>query len=345
MPEKGVHAVLKVDIYNHFMPQVYWDKMMEIAPQYENLGKRVRNIRMLTDLDFRFEVMDRQDEYVQILTVNAPPPEALTGPDRSPELAIAANDGLADLCAKYPDRFVGFGATMPMNNIDAALDEIDRAVDDLGALGAEIYTNVAGRPLDDPEFEPFFARMHERDLPIWVHPVRGDEMADYASEEKSRYELWWAFGWPYETSAFMARMVLSGLMERYPGLKMITHHMGGMVPYFEGRVGAGLDQLGKRTSDEDYSGVLAGLSKPHLEYFKDFYADTAVFGAVGATKCGLEFFGADHVVFASDAPFDPVPGQYIAETIKIIDELDITDEDRAKIYYKNAERLTGRSFS
>lgn len=337
--------MLKVDIYNHFMPEAYLNKMMEIAPRYKNLGKRIRNIRMLTDLDFRFEVMDRFDEYVQVLSVNAPPPEILAGPDRSPELAIAANDGLAELCDKYPDRFVGFAATLAMNNMEAALDEIDRATVELGALGAEIYTNVAGRPLDDPEFEPFFQKMHDLDLPIWVHPIRAPDMTDYSVEAKSKYELWWVFGWPYETSVFMARLVLSGMMEKYPNLKIITHHMGGMVPYFEGRVGPGLDQLGKRSSDEDYSGVLDGLSKPHLEYFKDFYADTAVFGAEGATKCGLEFFGADKIVFASDAPFDPVPGQYISETISIIDNLDISDEDRAKIYYKNAEKITGRSFS
>ena len=281
--------MLKVDIYNHFMPEVYWNKMMEIAPHYENLGKRVRNIRMLTDLDFRFEVMDRHDEYVQILTVNAPPPEVLAGPDRSPELAIAANDGLAELCEKHPDRFVGFAATLAMNNMEATLNEIDRAVNGWGALGVEICTNVAGRPLDDPEFEAGFAKLHETDLPRWVHPVRPPSVPDYPGEDKSRYEMWWVFGWPYETSVFMARLVFSGILEKYPGLKIITHHMGGMVPFFEGRVGPGLDQLGARTSDEDYSGVLDGLSRPHLEYFKDFYADTAVFGVAGAARRGLEF--------------------------------------------------------
>lgn len=336
--------MLKLDIYNHFMPDIYLRKMMEIAPRYKNLGKRVRNIRMLVDLDFRFEIMDRHDEYKQILSVNAPPPEVLAGPERSPELAVAANDGLGELCSRYPDRFAGFTATLPMNNVPAALDEINRSVNQLGALGIEIYTNVAGRPLDDAEFEPVIARAHELGIPIWVHPVRPPSVSDYPTEEKSRYELWWTFGWPYETSVFMARMVFSGLLDKYPGLNIITHHMGGMIPYFEGRVGPGMEQLGSRSSDEDYSDVLPGLSRPHMKYFKDFYADTAVFGAVGATKCGLEFFGADRVVFASDAPFDPVPGQYIADTIRIIDELEISAEDRAKIYYGNAERITRREF-
>jgi aminocarboxymuconate-semialdehyde decarboxylase len=115
-----------------------------------------------------------------------------------------------------------------------------------------------------------------------------------------------------------------------------------MVPYFEGRVGPGWDQLGARTSDEDYSNILKNLKKPHLEYFKMFYADTALFGSLPGTVCGLEFFGVDNVLFASDSPFDPEKGPgYIRETIKIVDALPISDEDRQKIYEGNARRLLG----
>jgi len=331
---------MKVDIYNHILPAAYLEKMMEVAGDHHDIGKRVRGVPMLADLDERFRVMDKFDDYVQILSVPAPPPEILAGPDGSPELAMRANDGMAELCQKYPDRFKGFTATMAMNNVEASMMEIDRAINDLGANGIEFYTNVNGKPLDLPEFEPIFDAMAKHDLPIWVHPVRGANSPDYLSEEKSKYEIWWTFGWPYETSAFMARMVFSGLFDRHPDIKIITHHMGGMVPYFEGRVGPGWDQLGSRTSDEDYSIILDKLEKRPLDYFKLFYADTAVFGSVSATKCGLDFYGADNVVFASDAPFDPEKGpMYIRETTKIIDELDISDEDRHKIYQGNAERL------
>lgn len=331
---------MKVDIYNHIFPMSYFEKMMEVAGDLHDLGKRVRNVPMLADLDERFRVMDKFDDYVQILSVPAPPPEVLAGPDVAPELAMRANDGMAELCQKYPDRFKGFTATLAMNNVESVMKEIDRAINDLGANGIEFYTNVNGKPLDLPEFEPIFDAMAEHDLPIWVHPIRGAQFSDYASEEKSKYEIWWTLGWPYETSAFMARMVFSGLFDRHPDIKIITHHMGGMVPYFEGRVGPGWDQLGSRTTDEDYSLVLDRLKKRPLDYFKQFYADTAVFGSVSATRCGLDFFGADNVVFASDAPFDPEKGpMYIRETTKIIDELDISAEDRHKIYQGNAERL------
>jgi len=116
--------------------------------------------------------------------------------------------------------------------------------------------------------------------------------------------------------------------------------MGGMIPYFEGRVGPGWDQLGARTSDEDLSVILKELKKPHLEYFKMFYADTALFGSLSGTKCGLDFFGADNVLFASDCPFDPEKGPgFIRETIRVINELPISDEVRTKIFEGNARKL------
>ncbi len=331
---------MKIDIYNHIFPEAYFAKMMELAPNHKDLGKRVRNIPMLADLEERFRVMDLFDDYCQILSTAAPPPEVLAAPDASPDLARAGNDGMAELVDRYPDRFPGFTATLPMNNPDAAVAEAQRAIGELGAKGIQIYTNVAGRPLDDEEFLPVFATAHESDLPIWVHPARPATFADYPGEAKSKYEIWWTFGWPYETSVFMARLVFSGIFDRFPGLKIITHHMGGMIPYFEGRVGPGWDQLGARTSDEDYSTVLDGLERPHLDYFKMFYADTALFGSLSGTRCGLDFFGADNVLFASDAPFDPEKGpMYIRDTIRIVDALDISPIDRHKIYEGNARRL------
>jgi predicted TIM-barrel fold metal-dependent hydrolase len=118
-----------------------------------------------------------------------------------------------------------------------------------------------------------------------------------------------------------------------------------MIPYFEGRVGYGLDQFGTRTADEDYAGLLKSMPKRPYDYFKMFWADTAVFGSAAATECGLRFFGPRQVVFASDAPFDPEGGSlYIRETIRIIDALPISDADRHAIYQGNAERLFGRTF-
>jgi aminocarboxymuconate-semialdehyde decarboxylase len=331
----------KIDVFTHIFPRAYADRMTELAPDYKDAGKRVRGVPMLVDLDERFRVMDRFDGYQQVLSIATPPIEVLAGTsDAAVDLARRANDGMAELVQKYPDRFPGFVASLPLNDPEQAIREAHRAVGNLGGRGIQLFTNICGRPLDAPEFLPLFDAMAAFDLPIWLHPYRGAEIPDYASEHRSSYEIWWTFGWPYETSVAMARIVFARLFDRHPGLKIITHHMGAMAPYFEGRIGPGWDQLGARTSDYDYTRVLEGLKKRPLDYFRMFYADTALFGAYEATVCGLRFFNADHVLFASDSPFDPEKGpMYIRETIGVIDRLPISAEERAAIYAGNAVRL------
>ena len=314
--------------------------MIAISARGAYMQKRIREIPVMTDLELRFRMMDLFPEYVQVLSLAAPPIEALAGPDAAPDLARLANDSMAEIAAKHPDRFPGFIASVPMNNPDATLQEIERATRDLRAVGIQIYTNVNGRPLDEPEFAPMFERMAAVNRPIWLHPTRTASFAEYPAEKKSKFELWWAFGWPYETSVAMARIVFAGYFERFQNLRIITHHMGGMIPYFAGRIGPGLDQLGARTDDEDLTVYLRRLSKRPYDYFKMFFADTALFGAQHAVECGLKFFGSDQVVFASDFPFDPEKGTFnIRETIKDIDGLPIADGDRRKIYEGNARRL------
>jgi uncharacterized protein len=123
-----------------------------------------------------------------------------------------------------------------------------------------------------------------------------------------------------------------------------VHHFGGIVPMLEGRIGSGWDQLGARTSDEDYVTLRKNMKKRPLDYFKqDFYADTAAFGGRPATECGLDFFPRDKIVFASDCPFDPEKGtQYIRETLEILDTVDLSKQEREKIYRGNLEKLVGK---
>ncbi len=331
---------MKIDLFCHILPPAYFERMTAISARGAYMQKRIREIPVRVDLELRFRMMDLFGDYVQVLSLAAPPLEALAAADASPELARLANDSMAEIVARHPDRFPAFIASMPMNNVEAAVREIDRAVTELNAAGIQIFTNVNGRALDDPEFAPLFERMAALDRPIWLHPTRTATFADYATEPKSRFELWWAFGWPYETSVAMARILFAGYFDRFPNLKVITHHMGGMIPYFAGRIGPGLDQLGVRTDDEDLTAYLKRLQKRPYDYFKMFYADTALFGAPDAMECGLKFFGADQVVFASDFPFDPEKGTFnIRETIRDVDRLPISEADRTKIYEGNARRL------
>jgi predicted TIM-barrel fold metal-dependent hydrolase len=331
-------VTIKIDFFNHFFPKAFYDKYINAGAHGRDMGKRVQNIPAIADLDARLKALDEFGNYVQVLTMPVPPLEVLGGPGRTPGLAREANDGLAELVEKQ-DRFIAFGAALPMNDPDAAVRELIRACDDLGAAGVQLHTNVGGKPLDLPEFRPIFDEIARRKKVIWLHPSRDASVPDYSTEEQSLYEIWWTFGWPYETSVAMSRLVFTGLFDRHPGIRIVTHHMGAMIPYFTGRVGYGWDQLGTRTSDKDYGALLASMKKRPIDYFRSFFADTALFGGIAGMRCGLDFFGVDQVLFASDMPFEPSPGLYARETILGIEQLGLNAEQKQKIYSKNAKKL------
>jgi aminocarboxymuconate-semialdehyde decarboxylase len=330
-----------VDAYTHFFPKRYFEAFLDTPAGSKDLGKRVRGIPALSVLDVRREIVGRFDNYRQILSMGLPPIEKLWGPDRAAEMAQIGNDGLADIVAKYPESFAGYSALLPMNVPDAAAREAERAIRN-GANAIQIATNVNGIALDEPQFWPVFEVIAASGKPIMLHPSRGREMPDYPSEKISKYEINSVLGWPYETSVTLARLVFSGVMDRYPDLKILAHHLGGVIPMLAGRVGHSWDQLGARTSEEDYASILKRLKKRPYDYFKDFYADTAVEGARGATICGIDFFTADRVLFASDCPYDIEGGPgYIRATLGILNSLDLAADDLEKIGFRNAEALFG----
>jgi len=335
---------LKLDIFPHIFPRSFFERMKGLAggnPALAGSIMRWLNIPVLWDLDARLRMMRKFQGYRQILTLSLPAIEYLAGPEESPALARLANEGMAGIVAEHPGQFPAFVASLPMNNVPAALEEMDHAIGRLGAKGIQLFTNVNGRPLDDPEFYPVIERcVRQYDLPIWLHPVRRSSFPDYPGEAKSKYEIWWLFGWPYETSACMARMVFSGMFDKLPGMKVITHHLGAMAPYFDARIALGMDQMGTRTPDEDYVGLRARMAKAPVDYFRMFYGDTAVNGSASAIRCGLDFFGADRVLFGTDCPFDPEGGPtFIRETLLALDKLRLAGPVRRKIYYGNAIRL------
>jgi aminocarboxymuconate-semialdehyde decarboxylase len=337
---------MRVDAYTHFFPKRFFDKLNEVAGDYQDMGKRVRGLPALYDLDVRKKIVDGHKDYQQVLTYPQPPIERFAKtPQDIDEFCRIINDGFAELCAKEKDHFPGWVAQVSLAAPDAGVAEAERAVNKLGALGVQIYTNVAGKPLDRPEFLPFWKKMNELGAPIWLHPGRGAETPDYpAFESKSLYEIWWTIGWSYETACAMLRLVYSKIMDNHPNLKIITHHFAGIIPMLEGRLGPGNDVMGNRTTDEDYIGLRKSLKKRPLDYFKnDFWADTAAFTAEPATKCGMEFFPIDKIVFASDCPFDPEGGSmYVRETLRILDKLQMDQATADKVFWKNLEAVTGR---
>jgi aminocarboxymuconate-semialdehyde decarboxylase len=327
-----------LDVFTHFMPKPFLERLGDLIPGHPVLAAFPR-LKTLWDVDARLALLDAFDGLAQVPSLANPPIELIAPPDKSPEVARMANDGLAALCQAHPDRFPAFVASVPMNNVTAALAEIDRAIG-LGARGVQVFTNVAGEPLSAAKFRPVFQRMAQHDLPVWVHPMRGAQFADYASETASDNEIWFSFGWPYETTACMTRLIYSGIFDELPSLKIISHHMGGMIPFFAGKIDLGFRQIFFGTPQRNPAAEEAGLRQPPRRYYEMLYADTALNGEIAPTRCGHAFFKTAHCLFATDAPFCAEQGRgLIAKTIAAVNALEISDAERARIFAGNAREL------
>jgi aminocarboxymuconate-semialdehyde decarboxylase len=244
---------------------------------------------------------------------------------------------MAELVAKHPDRFATACACLPMSDVDAALAETDRAIRDLGFRGIEIFTDINGVPLDDPRFLPLFEKMAGYDLPILLHPRRTNTTPDYTTEARSRFLVYTNFGWPFESSAAMARLAFGGVLDRFPALTIITHHAGGLIPFFHKRIELSWDFNVERMG---YDGEGAEAMRTPLDAYRRFYCDTAIQGNTPALMCAYEFFGADHMVFATDTPYDNELGARVyRETIPAVQRMAIDETSRGKIFAGNARRL------
>lgn len=328
-----------IDVFNHFMPQPYLERLAQLIPGHVATTAFPR-LKTLVDVEARLRLLDAFDGLQQVLSLANPPLELVGGPALTPDLARLANDSLADVCRRHPERFPAFIAALPMNNMEATLAEIDRAVGELGARGVQVFTNVAGKPLSASEFRPLFRRMAAHDLPVWVHPMRGPDFPDYASEQQSEDEIWFSFGWPYETTACMTRLIYSSLYDELPTLKIISHHMGGMIPYFPIKINLGFKQIFFGTRERNPVAEARGLKRRPIDYFKMLYADTAIGGEAAPTRCGHAFFGTARCLFATDAPFDAEQGRgLIADTIRGVEALDLPRAERDQIFAGNARTL------
>lgn len=327
---------MKIDVFCHILPKKYKETLYQMAPKGFYLQNVIDTLPTLFDLEHRFRIMDKYDGLRQVLTLSLPPVEGIATPEKAIEMVRLANDEIAEMLLKYPDRFVAGVASLPMNNVEAAIEEVDRAIKGLNLKGVQLFTPVNDKPLDMPEFMPLYEKMARYDLPIWIHPTRTADLADYRIEKKSKYMIFSNFGWPYETTVAMTRLVFSGVLEKYPNLKIITHHCGGMVPYFEQRI------IGAYDHAEKLRGAVYNkeLTKPPIEYFRMFYNDTAIYGSTPGLMCAYAFCGADHLLFATDMPYDSEFGdRYTRQTIQSIERMNISDLEKKKIFEGNARRL------
>ncbi|HEU0166468.1 MAG TPA: amidohydrolase family protein [Chloroflexota bacterium] len=329
---------MKIDVFPHVLPRVCIERFEAAAPpeardMIRGLAARPA-LAPMHDMDARFRLMDQvPGGCQQVITMCVPPIEQVATGQTGAELARLANDTMAELVQRHPDRFRGFAAALPMDDPQAAVRELDRAIGELGAFGIQIFTNANGLPLDEPRFEPVFARMAELDKAIWVHGARQPGRPDYAGEEHSKFGLWLSLGWPYEMAMFAARVVCSGLLDRYPKLRIITHHGGGMIPTFGHRVSAAILEFEPEGHETEVASF-AALKAPPGEYFKRFFADTSA--SALAIDAAIKFFGPEHVLWGTDMPFVPPAANAAA-----IEGLGLDDRVLNGVFEANALQLLG----
>ena len=315
---------LVIDGFAHVFPKSFAEEMLEKYNSDEL--KELVIYDQFSDMDNRVRLLDKYGIDKQVLTLARPNvwigmPKALML-----EMTRKANDAVAEAAKQYPDRFIAVG-TIPYPG-EEFLPEFDRCMNELGMAGIQIFSNVDGKYPDAPEFRAFFAKANETKTPIWIHPqVRTEWSPEYIINK--------ILGWPFDTSVAIARLVFSGMMEEFPNLNIITHHMAGMIPFYSKRINDFYKarEMYARSNSKN-------LTKEPVEYFKRFYGDTVLNGSLEAFELGHKFFGTEHCVFATDYPFGPNKGEtWMAGALQQIKDADLPEEDKKLILGGNLERI------
>lgn len=242
----------------------------------------------LTDPQERLKDMDRMGIAIQAISPGPNQFYYWTDGELGARLARMQNDRVAEIVRSRPDRFVGMG-TLPLQDIEKAVLELDRVVKELGFRAVEISSNVAGMDFDAPRFEPFWAKVQEFDVLVFVHPVGFTD-----AERLKDYYLNNVIGQPLEEAVFVSRLIFSGVLERYPNLKIVVGHGGGYLPFYPGR----MDHAYKvRPENKQH------ISRPPSTYLKKLYFDSIVYQEESLQNL-VRFAGSDHVLLGTDYPFD-----------------------------------------
>lgn len=321
--------VERIDAFAHVLPKPFIDEMLEVHPTEEL--EAVTDAPRFWDMDIRFDDLDEFGIDKQVITLARPPIWQGIDRDDALEMTRLANDEVKKMADEHPDRLIPV-ATLPFLDGEF-VDEFERCIDDLDMAGVQIFSNVDGKPIDAEPFRPFYDVVESKDVPIWLHP----QLHEW-HEWDSEYMLHKILGWPFDTSLALARLVFGGVMDDHPDLKLIPHHMGSMIPHFSNR----LDMFHQMLIEhrDVYPYPVNELEGTVEETFSRFYGDTCRCGASEILEDGLDFFGEDKFVFATDYPFGPDEGRgFLREEVQGVENMDIDDETRQKIYGENLESM------
>lgn len=322
-----------IDLHNHFYPPEYLQALetgkSNVKVSHDAEGNPLLHypgdynvvVRGHRDIAYRAEVLKAAGVDMQVLSFTTPGVH-VESPARAVELARLVNDAFAEAAARYKGTFAAT-ATLPLNDPEASVAELERVVRELGFKGATLHSNVNGVPLDDPRYRPLFEKANSLGVVFDIHPsfpVGVEAMLDYW--------LMPLVGFPFDTTLTAAKLVFSGIVEAFPRIRWVLGHLGGAIPYLAERLDRGY---------EAFEECRANISKPPSAYLKEFFYDTVNFDPL-ALKLAIGFAGAGHLVAGSDYPHRIGS---LEKMVKSLKDLDIGDEDREKIASGNARRLLG----
>jgi aminocarboxymuconate-semialdehyde decarboxylase len=322
-----------IDFHNHYYPPSYLDAIQkgpsnvrvtvdaEGNPWLHYPGDYNIAVRGHRDIDYRTEVLERSGVDMQVITLTSPGTH-VEEPARALELARGVNDAFARVVADRPHRFTTLG-TLPLNDPAASAAELVRAADELGFRGFMLFSNVNGVALADQRFWPLYERAAERNCVLYIHPVD-----PVGVEAMTEYWLMPLVGFPFDTTLAAAKLVFSGVVERFPGIRWVLTHLGGAIPYLAERLDRGW---------EAFTECRTHIDRPPSSYLRQFWYDTVNFDPA-AIRLAISFAGVDHIVAGSDYPHQIGSLEKMKQSI---DALGLSAADRDRICDRNARSLLG----
>ncbi len=293
--------------------------------KYYGKGKEFEYPPQNADPEVRLKLMEKYGIDIQALTQTTPVLLGFNAEEASEICRLSNNDNYA-LCKAYPKKFVNI-CIISLLDMKSAMDELNRCINELDCRGVTVSTNQNGKGLDSPEFYPFYEKLVKYDLPIFLHPTHW-ESYPLVDMEKG-WRMMHVFGWPFDTTQAVWRLIFGGVLDRFPTLKIVTHHLGAMLPFFSRRI------------EQNFNKFLRDKLPRHIsEYWKNIYGDTATDGTLASYPCGYAFFGPDRMMYGTDYPFGAEDGEdFIRSNLEGIKALNIPKEEKEKILGENAKKL------
>ena len=276
--------------------------------------RRLRERHM--DIDAKIADMDEAGISMTALSINDPGPE-LFGKE-GPHVARMVNDYVSELAMAHPDRLFGL-VVLPLQDVDASLEELDRCVNDRGMKGVLLYSNLAGSFPDEDRYRPVFEHIEHLDVPVLLHPAYPTTYDAVVGRN-----LVAGLGLMFDTTIALGRIILSGLLDQFPNLKLVCPHVGGTLPYLIGRLDHQTQVLGRGAEH---------ITKPPSEYLRGIYLD-AVSPIPMAIQYGIDYVGSERMLYSSDHPWvDP------KTIVGCVHSLELPEDDQERVFGANARRL------